>query len=361
VIPKNPVWLIGHEKNSYFCWPGIALFALAGTNLTEINQMNTRPAFSNMHSFTRLVMLVGLMIVSLLVVLVLGTLAAYPFWSDQIMSLAGGEPLAVLPENLNVLRYFQVMSHLGLFVVPSLAFAWIISKRPLLYLSAGSGPSLRSLLLALLIVVSALPLVSLLNQLNHQISLPEALEPFENWMRQAEAAAEQMTEFFVLTGSWQDLLLNLFMIAILPAIGEELLFRGILQKIFRRWTGNGHAAVFITALLFSAMHMQFLSFLPRFALGIVLGYLFLWSGKIWVPIFAHFFNNAAALVVYFLFHRGVFPYDMDEVGMSLAGSFLALAGTVVMVGLFYFFRRMEYSQKPGKESLREAIPDEGGH
>lgn len=328
--------------------------------------MDTRPAFSNMHSFTKLVMIVGLMIVSLLVVLVLGTLAAFAFWPDQIMSFAGGEPLAAVQENLNVLRYLQVMSHLGLFVVPSLAFAWIISKSPGRFLTTHKRPAARSLLLAMLIMVSALPLVSLLNHLNHQISLPSTLEPLENWMRQAEAAAEQMTKFFVLTGSWQDLLFNLFMIAILPAIGEELLFRGVLQKLFRQWTGSGHAAVLITAVLFSAMHMQFLSFLPRFALGAILGYLFLWSGKIWVPILAHFFNNAAALGVYFLFHRGVFPYDMDELSLGMAGSFLALAGTVFLFGLFYYFRRMERANRMDEEPRaegppQEAIPDENGH
>lgn len=307
--------------------------------------MDIRPAFSNMHTFTRLVMLVGLMIVSMLVVLVAGALAALPFWSEQIMKFAGGEALTAVPENLNLLRYFQVITHVGLFVVPSLAFAWIVSNRPYRYLTANRRPAAGSLLLAVLIMVSALPLVSLLNQLNQQLSLPASLESLETWMRQTEAAAEQMTRFFVLTGSWQDLLFNLFMIAILPAIGEELLFRGIVQRLFSRWTGSGHAAVLITALLFSAMHMQFLSFLPRFALGAVLGYLFLWSGKIWIPIFAHFFNNAAALMLYFLFHRGVIPYEMDEISLGTAGSILALAGTVLLVGLFYYFRRMELIQR----------------
>jgi uncharacterized protein len=331
-------------------------FCHAGTKLTEKYKMGNRPEFSGMHSFTKLIMLVGLMIVSLIVVLVLGTLAALPVWSDQIMAFAGGEALATKAENLNVLRYFQVLSHLGLFVVPSMAFALIISKKPGRYLAADKRPTAGSLLFAAMIMVSALPLVSLLNQWNHQLGLPESLQSIENWMRQTEAAAEQMTKFFVLTDSWQGLFFNLFMIAILPAIGEELLFRGVIQKLLRNWTGSGHAAVVITAVLFSAMHMQFLGFLPRFALGLVLGYLFLWSGKLWVPIFAHFFNNAAALMVYFLFHRGVFPYELDELSAEMAGILPGLISAVILVGLFWFFRRMEKKLDSGRKSEVEQTP-----
>lgn len=303
--------------------------------------METRSLFSGMHPLTKLILLVGLIIVSLFLVLVLGTLAAFPLWSDQILAFASGEGLAPVPDNLNVLRYFQVISHLGLFVVPSLVFALVISKRPGQYLTLNRRPRFRSLLMAVLIMVAGLPLVSLLMHWNQEISFPQLLRPLEDWMRQAEAAAEEMTEFFVLTGSWQDLLFNLFMIAILPAIGEELLFRGIIQKLFMQWTRNHHAAIVIAAVLFSAMHMQFLSFLPRFALGLILGYLFVWSGKIWVPILAHFFNNAAALVVYFLFHRGLISYKLDDISLDLAGTLLTLVSVLVLAGLFYLFKKTE--------------------
>ena len=308
-------------------------------------------------------MLVGLVIVSLLVVMVLGVLAAFPLWSDQIMAFAGGEALAARPENLNVLRYFQVLSHLGLFVVPSLAFAWIISKSPMRYVSLNRRPLGGTLLLSAVIMLSALPLVGLLNQWNHQLSFPESMQSVESWMRQTEAAAEQMTKFFVLTDTWQGFLFNLFMIAMLPALGEELLFRGILQKLLHQWTRSGHVAVVVTAFLFSAMHMQFLSFLPRFALGMVLGYLFLYSGRLWIPIFAHFFNNAAALVVYLLFHRGVFPYDMEEIGAGTPGIFLGLASAVILAGLFVVFRRMgnkhHHSRELANKSVSGAVRDEG--
>jgi hypothetical protein len=309
--------------------------------------MEVRSYFAATHPLARLILLGALMLGGMLVVLVLGMLAALPFMGGEILALAGGEGLAPGPENLNLMRYVQVLSHLGLFVVPSLLFAWMLSPRPMRYLALHRMPRGKGLLLALGIMLAALPVVGLLMHWNQQLSLPGFLQGLEDWMRRSEAAAEEMTMFFLRVDSWQGLLFNLFMIAILPAIGEELLFRGLIQKLVREWTRSDHLAVVITAVLFSAMHMQFLSFLPRLGLGVVLGYLLVWSGKLWLPVLAHFFNNAAALLVYYLHHRGVIDYDMEEIGLGLGGVLLAATGLVVLFWLFYWYRRTEYRPEAG--------------
>jgi len=112
------------------------------------------------------------------------------------------------------------------------------------------------------------------------------------------------------------MLFNLFMIAMLPALGEEFLFRGVLLRLFREWTHSTHLAVFISALLFSALHLQFYGFLPRLILGLMLGYVFVWSGSVWVPVIVHFFNNGLAVVAAWLYERGSITTDVESLGSA---------------------------------------------
>jgi len=100
--------------------------------------------------------------------------------------------------------------------------------------------------------------------------------------------------------SFGSFLLNMLMVAVIPAVGEELLFRGVIQKLLQKLVNNAHLAIIITAILFSAMHFQFYGFLPRWIMGIILGYLFYWSGNIWYPIIAHFLNNGFQVLMVYL-------------------------------------------------------------
>ena len=138
-------------------------------------------------------------------------------------------------------------------------------------------------------------------------------------MKASEEQAAALTEAFLKMSTPGELIFNLFMIALIPAIGEELLFRGIVQNIFSRWLKNNHAAVWFTAILFSAMHMQFYGFIPRLMLGAMLGYLLVWSGNLWWPIIAHFVNNAAAVIFSYLFQNKFIDLDPDTIG-SCPGS-----------------------------------------
>ena len=106
----------------------------------------------------------------------------------------------------------------------------------------------------------------------------------------------------------------MLIIALIPAFGEELLFRGLIQKgLFKSW-GNIHLAIWLSAFLFSALHLQFLGFIPRFLIGGLLGYLFFWSGSIWLPILAHFVNNATAVLLSFMINKGVINKELEEIG-----------------------------------------------
>jgi membrane protease YdiL (CAAX protease family) len=178
-------------------------------------------------------------------------------------------------------------------------------------------------------------------EINLKLSLPQAFSGIEEWMRRAEEGAELVTKMFLGVSTWQALLFNIFMIAIIPAIGEEFIFRGILLKLLRQWFGSVHAAVWLSAFLFSAMHMQFFGFLPRLFLGLVLGYMFVWSGNIWVPVFAHFFNNAAAVIIYFLHYNERINIEIEKFGTGPDMFLYGGASVLLVIVLFTFFRNYE--------------------
>ena len=182
-------------------------------------------------------------------------------------------------------KFLQMLITIGLFITPTLLYAYLTNFDFKLKASF----SRQTLLLVLAIMLLINPFISFLYQWNMSLSLPD-------WMMNYDKKAEELTRLFLQMNSLGDLAFNLLVIAIVPAIGEELLFRGYLQQTFTKWLGKPHLAIIITAVLFSAIHLQFQGFLPRFALGIVLGYLLYWSGSLWLPIVAHLFNNALAVI-----------------------------------------------------------------
>ena len=164
------------------------------------------------------------------------------------------------------------------------------------------------------------------------------------WIKKAEESRNEITEAFLNVDSITAFALNIFMFGILAAVGEELLFRGLIQRLFSEWLKNNHWAVIITALLFSALHMQFFGFLPRFVLGVFLGYLFVWTRSLWIPIFAHFVNNAAAVTVYFLYKQGIINVNPEDFGR--VDSHVFFWGSVLLVfGLLLIMYLKEKSRR----------------
>jgi membrane protease YdiL (CAAX protease family) len=131
------------------------------------------------------------------------------------------------------------------------------------------------------------------------------------------------------------------MIAILPALGEEFLFRGVILRFLRDWTGMVHFSVILSAFIFATMHFQFYGFIPRFLLGALLGYMFVWSGTLWLPIIVHFINNGMAVLVVFIMNRQGNAAQLEEIGSTsnvylIAGSALMM---VVLTAAIYFTER----------------------
>jgi len=197
-------------------------------------------------------------------------------------------------------KFIQIFQSIGLFILPPFVIAYFARTNVFSGLSLNKYPRLYLLILAGLVMVFAMPLIDVMSEFNSKMVLPEALSWLEQWMRQSEENALEITKVFLNVSSISGLVLNLFMIAIIPAIGEELMFRGFIQNFIAKRL-NIHIAIFISAFIFSAIHMQFFGFLPRLAMGMFFGYLLHWSGSLWLPIFAHFVNNAVAVIITYKF------------------------------------------------------------
>ena len=164
------------------------------------------------------------------------------------------------------------------------------------FLKIKNPPNIASIFLACFAFIICIPLISYLTSINAKLKLPVQLESLEAWMKNSEDSIDKLVKYLMVLRHPGDLLVNLVMIALIPAVGEELLFRGCFQRIIIRISKNPHLGIFLAAMLFSALHLQFYGFLPRLFLGMLLGYLYYWSQSIWLSMSAHFLNNALAVL-----------------------------------------------------------------
>lgn len=142
--------------------------------------------------------------------------------------------------------------------------------------------------------------------------LPDFLKPLENWMREKENEAMKMTVLLLTIKNAGDFIVNLVVIGLLPGVGEELLFRGAVQRSFYRMYQNPHLAIWLSSFIFSAIHLQFFGFFPRMILGAMFGYIYLWTGSLWYAMFAHFLNNGYAVCQAWYFQLHHIPIDKAD-------------------------------------------------
>jgi len=232
-----------------------------------------------------------------------------------------------------------VVQSIGLFIVPPFLLAWLFHGKIAEYLYLKRNATSTSIFLVAVLVVFALPLINFIGEWNTRMEFPEFLAGMERWMKNAEENAAELTEAFLKVETTGGLLLNLVMIAVLPAIGEELLFRGVIQRIFTNWTRSHHWGIWISAILFSALHIQFYGFVPRMLLGVLFGYLLVWSGSMWLPIVAHFFNNGFAVVAMYLIDKNVLNPGVEEIGATSGSQYAAILSLALVFLLIFLIKK----------------------
>ena len=231
------------------------------------------------------------------------------------------------------LRWTQLISAICTFMLPAIALAYLCSDKVSAYLSFKkiTDEKVWGLLFLSMFLIS--PAVNLLGTLNEQMNLPEFMAPIERWMRAQEDLAEELTDIMLKGEGIGVLLMNLIVIAVAAGFTEEFLFRGALQRVVERWTSNPHIVIWIVAILFSAFHLQFYGFIPRMLLGAYFGYLLYWGKSIWLPVFAHFMNNAYAVCIMSDSHLAQNGYLTGEVlpHQLLGYSIIAIIGLAIFI------------------------------
>ncbi|MDT8393055.1 MAG: type II CAAX endopeptidase family protein [Bacteroidales bacterium] len=299
-------------------------------------QLISKPLLYGSSPLLKLLSLLLLILLSLLFTMVFGMALGFLFFgSDMLVIIKGGFVMSA-PGSLAILKFLQTINTLGLFVFPPLIFASLVSEKPWQYLAMMRTPRLVDIFLGLSLIIVVLPFLHWLAGINEMMEFPVWFSGIEDWMKQSEEQARQITELFLSTKTYSGLAVNLIMIAVLPAIGEEFLFRGILQRLFQEWWKNVHLAVFIATLLFSALHLQFFGFLPRLVLGLFLGYLFVWTRSIWVPVIVHFFNNGIAVVAAWFYARGSIQTSSDSLG-DMPETWIIILSFVITVLIIWMF------------------------
>ncbi len=297
-----------------------------------------QPILESLTPFTRLLFSVLLLIACFSATFLAGMLLAGPLFGVGISDVMSLMTDFENESTLRLLKYFQVVQSFGLFIFPPLLAGYFFSRNSWTYLRLNRSSRLPVYLLSFALMFVSLPFINWMIDLNQSVSLPGFLAGIEAWMKTAEEQAEKLTAAFLEMPAIGSFLFNLFMIALLPAIGEELLFRGLVQRLLLEWLGNVHAAIFIAAFLFSALHMQFYGFLPRMMLGVMFGYLFYWSGSLWVPVFAHFVNNGSAVIAAWLWQTGILKSDYEDFGATDNAYLIVLSVLLVVAVVFVLYR-----------------------
>ncbi|WP_299705973.1 CPBP family intramembrane glutamic endopeptidase [uncultured Pontibacter sp.] len=307
------------------------------------------------HPFFVLLLLLGFMLIGYFVASML-FIAISPLFGIEVLDITNllADP-AANPEGADALLIFQGLVQFTSFVVAPLLMLRFMKVNIDHYLNWKKLPLPTLLLLAGLLIVFIMPANSLVINWNAKLDLPDFMSGFEEWARAKEDELAELTKIIANFGSLPRLFAGLLVIAVIPAIGEELVFRGILQRQVHRWSGNAHVAVWVAAIIFSTIHVQFFGFVPRMLLGALFGYLYLWSGNIWVPIVAHFFNNGFTVFLLYLQQTGAIDYNIES---TEAMPILTILISAVLSAAVIYYLYKQFMLTPTRpESIAEAAEE----
>ena len=243
------------------------------------------------------------------------------------------------------MKWLQLLQDVAIFLLPAWLLARIARQRPAAWLQLDRPSNWQTMLSVFALMVIAIPGINLLGYINQQLQLPAFLEPIEEWLREMEEQNNALLLSFMQVDTIGGLLANIGLLAVLTAIGEEITFRGVMLNLFsgrrenRLFEETPHAAVWVTAIIFSLVHFQFYGFVPRMLMGALFGYVLVWTGSLWCPILMHATNNGVAVIMYYVcFRRGIDVETMDTLG-SGDTLWLGITSLVLTVAGIYILRR----------------------
>ena len=302
-------------------------------------QLESNPLYAN--GKNPWILLLSLILITLGGVFLIGQVLA--FITAFIISGVGIDELVnilanptVYPEQRLMFLSLQGVASIGGFIIAPLIFYYTLVKGNLIKDFIDLPSNIFSLLMVTIIMVFSFMVVdTVFIEWNANIKFPESLAGFEQWAKGMEETVKVLTEYLTEFESTGYFILAIFVIAVIPAIGEELLFRGLLQNILKRIFKNYHVAIWIAAFLFSAIHFQFYGFIPRILLGALFGYLYVWTGNLLIPIVAHFLNNGISLFALYIYQKGLTDIDVESTE-AFPTVYIIIFSALFVVTLLYF-------------------------
>lgn len=344
-LPKHIATLATTNLRSYGFSHYICPFYETGNDQTSYSQiqdtMRQREVFYKYPAALQLLYFVAICIGCILISSNLASLA--------VILLGGMDKLAATSS----LLFIQAFSAIGGFLVPALWLAWMKKAGETDFLHASCPISPLHLSCGLVILLLSSPLVSALQEWGQSWPLGPGLESFFGPMTsRSEAILDQMLH----VDSWLTFLMSFLVIAVVAGICEEFLFRGGLQNLLKEWFKSGHAAVWVTAIVFSAVHLDPAGFLPRCLLGAILGYAYLYSGSIWVPVILHIINNGFSCLIEFCYYKGYSRLDPDILSQSLGTEWtlVSIAGLIFFAIFLFRYRKLKRELQDGSAQGGEA-------
>lgn len=249
--------------------------------------------------------------------------------------------LGLLPMQGNTMQWtiFAGQNILAFIIPAVLMWKICFHASPLRAIEANTTPSSKMIGIALIIYFAGMPLLNQIVYWNQEMRLPEFMASFEEWSRDLEKLAEEQTKDLLSTTSIFPTAMNILVIGILTGIGEEFFFRGALQKGLSKCGVNVHTAIWTSAFIFSAVHFQFYGFAPRLLLGALFGYVYYWSGNIWVSALVHALNNSLVIVSTWCINKGLISEEFDMMGVETGGvpasALISAAVVTAIISILY--------------------------
>ena len=294
-----------------------------------------------------LIILIGYELAAVFMFNFLGLMLLLPFYDFdlQTITIILGKPVAYADAKMPMLILLGV-SAVGTFIITP---AWVVHKYAKIELKKFIRiPKyyVRAALLTIVLIISFSGVNAVIIEWNKSLELPTFLSEFEHYVQEQEVKLAELTEFLTEFDNTGHFLLCILVIAIIPAVGEEFLFRGVLQNILRISVKNPHIAIWASALIFSIFHNQFYGLIPRMLLGAIFGYLYYWSGSLFLPVLGHFINNGLSLVLMFLFQKNLISFDLSggEINFS---NYILLIFFILTICLLYLLRKIYLINEKG--------------
>lgn len=278
------------------------------------------------------------------------------FLVAMLFALTNGATQAMLSEDPSIIYDYmnlgQIMTAQMLytlvftFLVP-FVYLRAVAQKPLSVLSTEKGVNPTLVIITIIGTFCFIFLNAYFIEWNANVKFPEFMSGFEEWARETEDQLAESTERFTSFNNFGQFLFGFLVIAILPGIGEEFLFRGLLQNSLHKWSKNAHVAIWVSAFIFAAIHLQFYGLVPRMMLGAVFGYLYLWSGNIWYPIISHIANNGIAVIAVYYAQLNESAPNLDDTNSFPVG--LQIGGSLIFIAAMFLFRNHYIRSKQSVE------------